>query len=143
VYGPRQRPDMAFHRFIRAALQGKPVEVFGSGAQTRDFTYVDDAVAANVAAAAYDGPGTVFNIGGGSRVSLNHVIDVIAKVTDRTVDARYGETQKGDVMHTYADISAAGAGLGYRPAVALEDGIAREAEWVDGMLRRLEGGEPR
>jgi UDP-glucose 4-epimerase len=139
VYGPRQRPDMAFHRFIRAALEGSPVDVYGSGAQTRDFTFVDDAVAANMAAAAYEGNGTVFNIGGGSRVSLNHVIDVIARVTDRTVDARYGESQKGDVMHTYADISAAAAELGYRPVVALEDGIAREAEWVDAMLTRVGG----
>ncbi|MDH4036660.1 MAG: NAD-dependent epimerase/dehydratase family protein [Candidatus Krumholzibacteria bacterium] len=139
VYGPRQRPDMAFHRFIRAALEGAPVEVYGSGAQTRDFTFVDDAVAANVAAAVYQGPAAVFNIGGGSRVTLNHVIDVIANVTGRTVDARYGESQKGDVMHTYADISAAETALGYRPTVALEDGIAREAEWVEALLRRLDG----
>ncbi|HEU4364554.1 MAG TPA: NAD-dependent epimerase/dehydratase family protein [Candidatus Krumholzibacteria bacterium] len=137
VYGPRQRPDMAFHKFIRAALDGAPSEVYGSGTQTRDFTYVDDAVAANLAAMDYDGAGTVFNIGGGSRVSLNHVIDVIGQVTGRTVDARYREEQKGDVMHTFADISAADAELGYRPAVALEAGLAREVEWVDAVYRRL------
>lgn len=139
VYGPRQRPDMAFHRFIRAALDGAPIEVYGSGAQTRDFTYVDDAVAANLAAMDYDGPVTVFNIGGGSRVALNHVIDVIAAVANRAVDARYTEEQKGDVMHTFADISAAAAELGYRPGVAMDTGIAREVAWVDAVYRRLPG----
>lgn len=137
VYGPRQRPDMAFHRFIRGALDGAPVEVYGSGTQTRDFTYVDDAVAANLAAMDYDGAGTVFNIGGGSRVSLNEAIDVIGRVTNRAVDARYTGEQKGDVMHTFADISAAGAELGYRPAVALEAGMEREVEWLDAVYRRL------
>ena len=138
VYGPRQRPDMAFHRFIRGALQGTPVEVYGAGTQTRDFTYVGDAVAANLAAMDYEGGTTVFNIGGGSRVSLSHVIDVIADATNHTVDARFTEEQKGDVMHTSADISAAGTELGYRPTVGLSEGIVREVEWVDALYRRLE-----
>jgi UDP-glucose 4-epimerase len=141
VYGPRQRPDMAFHRFLRAALTGAPAEVYGSGAQTRDFTYVADAVAANLAAAGYAGAGTVFNIGGGSRVSLNHVIDVIGTVVNRTVDVRFMDEQKGDVMHTYADISAAAAELGYQPTVGIEEGIAREAEWVDAVYRRIDARE--
>ena len=140
VYGPRQRPDMAFHLFIRAALEGKELEVYGNGEQTRDFTYVDDAVAANLAALDYRGPDAVFNIGGGSRVSLNHVIDVIGNVTGRTPDARYHDAQKGDVVHTFADISAAAAALGYRPAVALEAGIVREVEWIDARLRGSGGG---
>jgi UDP-glucose 4-epimerase len=138
VYGPRQRPDMAFHKFIRAALEGKPVDVYGSGAQTRDFTFVADAVAANIAALEYTGDTTVFNIGGGSRVTLNHVIDVIANAANRKVDARYTEAHKGDVMHTYADISAAVAELGYQPTVALEEGIEREVEWVGALYRRID-----
>ncbi len=140
VYGPRQRPDMAFHRFIRATLEGSPVEVYGSGTQTRDFTFVRDAVAANLAAMDYRGPETVFNIGGGSRVTLNHVIDVIGSVTNRTVDVRYKDAQKGDVMHTFADISAAESALGYRPSVGLEEGLAQEAEWVGAIMRRVAGG---
>jgi UDP-glucose 4-epimerase len=139
VYGPRQRPDMAFHRFIRAALTGTPAEVYGSGAQTRDFTFVTDAVAANLAAMGYDGDANVFNIGGGSRVSLNHVLDVIGDVTGRTLDLHYQNEQKGDVMHTYADISLAERELGYRPTVKLEDGLVRESEWVDALYRRVEG----
>jgi UDP-glucose 4-epimerase len=127
VYGPRQRPDMAFHRFIRAALSGEPVDVYGSGTQTRDFTFVSDAVAANLAAAEYAGAATVFNIGGGSRVTL----------TNRTLDIRYREPQKGDVMHTYADISLAARELGYAPGVGIEAGIEREVEWLDAGRRRV------
>jgi UDP-glucose 4-epimerase len=137
VYGPRQRPDMAFHRFIRAGLRGEPIEVYGSGTQTRDFTFVDDAVAANLAAAEYRGDAAVFNIGGGSRVSVNHVLDVIGGVVGRTLDVRYREAQKGDVTHTYADIALAARELGYAPRVGLEAGIQREVEWVDAALRRL------
>jgi nucleoside-diphosphate-sugar epimerase len=140
VYGPRQRPDMAFHRFLKAALTDAPVEVYGSGAQTRDFTYVDDAVAANLAAAEYEGPETVFNIGGGSRVTVNHVLDVIGRVTNRRVDVRYVEPQKGDVTHTFADISRASRELGYTPTVAVEDGLVDEMKWIDSLLRRTSGG---
>lgn len=131
VYGPRQRPDMAFHRFIRAMLQGDPIDVYGSGTQTRDFTFVSDAVAANLAAAEYGGSETVFNIGGGSRVTLNSVIDLLGRVTGKTPDARYREAQKGDVMHTLADISLATRELGYVPHTGIEEGITREVEWLD------------
>jgi len=135
VYGPRQRPDMAFHRFLRAMLQGEPIEVYGSGTQTRDFTFVTDAVAANLAAADYRGNETIFNIGGGSRVTLNTVIDLMGRVTGRTPDARFSETQKGDVMHTMADIALAARELGYAPKIGIEEGIAREAEWLDAQRR--------
>lgn len=138
VYGPRQRPDMAFHRFIRAALSGTPAEVYGSGAKTRDFTFVDDAVAANLAAMDYDGPAAVFNVAGGSRVSIDSVLDAIGRVTDRTIDVRYVGDQKGDVTHTFADISRAEAALGYRPRVALEEGIVREVEWIEHIYRQLD-----
>lgn len=136
VYGPRQRPDMAFHRFIKAGLHGEPIEVYGSGTQTRDFTFVADAVAANLAAAEYRGDAVVFNVGGGSRVSINHVLDVVGNVVGRSLDVRYQESQKGDVMHTFADISLAARELGYAPRVGIEAGIEREVEWVDAAYRR-------
>ena len=136
VYGPRQRPDMAFHRFIKAGLEGSPIEVFGAGTQTRDFTFVDDAVAANLAAMDYSGNSEVFNIGGGSRVSLNHVLDTLGRVMNRRLDVRYVETQKGDVMHTFADVALAARELGYAPKTALETGLEREAEWVESLYRR-------
>jgi UDP-glucose 4-epimerase len=138
VYGPRQRPDMAFHRFIRAALRGDPIEVYGSGTQTRDFTFVDDAVAANLAASDYAGDVVTFNVGGGSRVSVNHVLDVIGRLLGGSLDVRYQEAQKGDVMHTYADIALASRELGYAPRVGIEEGIQREVEWVEAALRRLD-----
>ena len=140
VYGPRQRPDMAFHRFIAAGLQGSPLDVYGSGTQTRDFTFVADAVAAAVAALAYDGNETVFNIGGGSRVSLNHVLDLLGKVMNRRLDVRFVEPQKGDVTHTFADVSLAQRELGYAPTTSLEEGLAREVEWVDSLYRRIGRG---
>jgi UDP-glucose 4-epimerase len=77
VYGPRQRPDMAFYRFIRAALTGQPITLYGDGEQTRDFTYVSDAVAATVAAGDRGVPGRAYNVGGGSRVTVNHVLDIL------------------------------------------------------------------
>ncbi len=78
VYGPRQRPDMAFHKFISAALDGKPLEVYGNGAQTRDFTFVSDIVAANLVAMRYEGTESVFNVGGGSRIALSAALEVLA-----------------------------------------------------------------
>ncbi len=137
VYGPRQRPDMAFHRFIKSGFEGTPIEVYGSGTQTRDFTFVGDVVAANLAAMEYAGDASVFNIGGGSRVTLNHVLDTIGVVVNRKLDVRYRETQKGDVMHTFADVSLAARELGYAPGTTLENGLAREAEWLESLGRRL------
>ena len=79
VYGPRQRPDMAFHRFISAALAGEPITLYGDGEQTRDFTFVTDAVAATIAAGDRGVPGRAYNVGGGSRVSVNQVLDIIER----------------------------------------------------------------
>jgi len=114
--------------------------VYGSGTQTRDFTFVEDAVAANLAALSYSGNETVFNIGGGSRVSLHHVLDLLGRVMNRRLDVRFVEPQKGDVTHTFADTSLAARELGYAPTTPLEDGLVREAEWVDSLYRRFGGG---
>ncbi len=134
VYGPRQRPDMGFHKFLRATLLGQPITLFGDGDQTRDFTFVADAVSANLAAAARGVPGRVYNIGGGSRVSVNDVVAMIARVTGRTPQITVDPVQKGDMRHTYADTSLARADLGYAPTVGLEEGLAAEHQWLTGIL---------
>ena len=130
VYGPRQRPDMAFNRFLRAALQGDSISVFGDGGQTRDFTFVADAVAATVAAGERGVPGRAYNIGGGSRVSLNEVLDIVERVTGKVLQINHEPAQKGDMRDTYADTSLAKADLGFRPTVSLVDGLAEEYRWL-------------
>jgi nucleoside-diphosphate-sugar epimerase len=134
VYGPRQRPDMAIHRFLRGAMTGSPIEIFGDGEQTRDFTFVSDVVAANLSAMQYGGEETVFNIGGGSRVSVGRLLDIVGRYARGEFDVRYNDAQKGDVKHTYADTSKAQAELSFEPRTALEQGIDREAEWLKTIL---------
>ena len=135
VYGPRQRPDMGFHRFLRAAIQGHPITLYGDGEQTRDFTFVSDAVSATVAAARRGVPGRVYNIGGGSRVSINEVLDLIGRVVGRRPSIDIDPAQKGDMRHTYADTSLARGDLGFSPAVDLEQGLAAEHRWLTETLR--------
>jgi UDP-glucose 4-epimerase len=130
VYGPRQRPDMGFHKFLRATLTGEPISVFGDGEQTRDFTFVHDAVSATIAAGRIGVPGRVYNIGGGSRVSVNDVLDIIGRVSGRTPIVRVDAAQKGDMRHTYADTSLARADLKFAPSVTLEQGLAAEYQWL-------------
>lgn len=130
VYGPRQRPDMAFHRFLKAARDGQPIAVYGDGGQTRDFTFVADAVSATVAAGERGAPGRAYNIGGGSRVSLNEVLDLVGRVTGRSLRIDRGPAQKGDMRDTYADTSLARAELGFQPTVALADGLSEEYRWL-------------
>ena len=130
VYGPRQRPDMAFNRFLRAIQSGQSITVYGDGKQTRDFTYVADAVTATIAAADRGTPGDVYNIGGGSRVSMNHVLELLAACTGRTPAVTHEPAQKGDVRDTYADTSSAHEHLGFVPHVGLEDGIRAEHDWL-------------
>ena len=130
VYGPRQRPDMAFNRFIRAALKGEPITLYGDGEQTRDFTFVTDAVAATIAAGERGVPGRAYNVGGGSRVSVNHVLDIVARLAGRPLDIRREGSQKGDMRDTCADTSRARADLGFAPRVSLEDGLEAEYRWL-------------
>jgi nucleoside-diphosphate-sugar epimerase len=134
VYGPRQRPDMGFHKFLRAAILDQPITVYGDGEQTRDFTFVHDAVAANVAAAVRGIPGRVYNIGGGSRVSINEVLEMIGRVAGRRPKITVDPAQKGDMRHTYADTSLAHADLGFVPRVGLEEGLAAEYGWLTEIL---------
>jgi nucleoside-diphosphate-sugar epimerase len=130
VYGPRQRPDMAFNRFLKAARRGDPIAVFGDGGQTRDFTFVTDAVAGTIAAGERGVPGRAYNLGGGSRVSLNEVLDIIGRVTGQPLHIERGPAQKGDVRDTYADTALARADLGFQPTVSLADGLAEEYRWL-------------
>jgi UDP-glucuronate 4-epimerase len=131
VYGPRQRPDMAFRRFCEAAIDGRPIEIFGHGRQTRDFTFVADIVAATRAAAGADGiAGEVFNVGGGARVSLSSTLERLSAVAGRPLDVRRCPREDGDVLHTGADISGARARLGFEPSTSLDDGLAAEFEWA-------------
>ena len=134
VYGPRQRPDMGFHKFLRAARRGEPITVYGDGEQTRDFTFVQDAVSATIAAATRGTPGRVYNIGGGSRVSINDAFEIIGRVSGRRLQLIVDPAQKGDMRHTYADTSLARAELGFVPSVDLEKGLAAEYEWLSGIL---------
>jgi UDP-glucose 4-epimerase len=130
VYGPRQRPDMAFHRFLKAARDGAPLTLYGDGLQTRDFTFVDDILAATRAAAESGRPGAAYNVGGGERVALNDVIDLIGQVTGRPLQVEREDAQKGDMRDTFADTEAARRDLGFRPTVALREGLAQEWQWL-------------
>jgi UDP-glucose 4-epimerase len=130
VYGPRQRPDMAFHRFFRSAHRGDPISVYGDGEQTRDFTFVADAVAATVAAGRRGTPGAVYNIGGGSRVSVNRVLDIVSALSGRPLNLRREAPQKGDMRDTFADTAKARADLGFAPSVTLEQGLEAEYRWL-------------
>jgi nucleoside-diphosphate-sugar epimerase len=131
VYGPRQRPDMGFHRFFTAVLADRPVVQFGDGLQTRDFTFVADAVSATAAAAVRGAPGGVYNIGGGSRVTLREVFEMIGRVTGRPLRIDHQPEQKGDMRDTYAETSRARADLGFAPSVSLEEGLREMFAWME------------
>jgi UDP-glucuronate 4-epimerase len=126
IYGPRQRPDMAFNRFIGAALDGGAIKIFGDGEQVREFTYVGDCVEATYAAASGGESGAVYNIAGGSETTVNAVIDVIGELTGKPPRVEYLEPMPGDARRTGADTSRARADLGYEPAVDLRDGLTRQ-----------------
>lgn len=130
VYGPRQRPDMAFHRLLRSASTGERFPLYGDGKQTRDFTFVADAVAATIAASRKGKPGAVYNIGGGSRVSMLEVIETIEDITGTKIAIDSRPVQKGDMRDTYADTAAARRDLGYAPSTTLRQGLAKEWEWI-------------
>ncbi len=136
VYGPRQRPDMAFHRFVRAILGGGEIEIYGNGEQTRDFTFISDAVSGNMLAMKSNAQGEIFNVGGGSRVSVNEVLDIIQNIAGKAAKIVYRDVQKGDVRHTLADTNKAKKHLGYIPEVDLKTGLKEEWKWLK-QLRDL------
>ena len=142
VYGPRQRPDMAFRKYIEAALDGRTFEVYGDGGQTRDFTYVGDAVRSNLLAVACERPWEVFNTGGGSRVVFSEALDMLQDILRERVPGleatvTYTETARGDVRDTFADRAHVETTIGYRPTVEFAEGLAREVDWA--IARRQQG----
>jgi UDP-glucose 4-epimerase len=131
---------MAFHKFIRACLLDEHVHVYGSGNQTRDFTYVDDVVAANIAAGASRAVGVAFNIGGGSQVSINSVIDMLGSLLGRRLQVEHMPVEYGDVRDTSADTFSARKVLGFLPKVDLASGLEAEVHWVEQLFKARAGG---
>jgi len=129
VYGPRQRPDMGFHRFFEAARRGIPVTVYGDGRQTRDFTYVDDAISATMASLTRPVPEFAYNVGGGHRVTLNAVLDAMERLVGRAIERKHIEPQPGDPRDTASDTRLARRDLGYEPSTSIEEGLKRQWEW--------------
>jgi nucleoside-diphosphate-sugar epimerase len=135
VYGPRQRPDMAFHRFLRLLLDDQPIPIYGDGHQTRDFTFIDDIVEANILASQTLLAGEVFNIGGGTTVTLHEAISVCEEVSGKHAQLDIQPVEKGDVRQTLADVSRATQYLSYRPRVRLHEGLGAEWRWVQQLYR--------
>lgn len=129
VYGPRQRPDMAINKFFRALLSKKTIEIYGDGTQTRDFTYVEDVINATIAAGLSEVNGEAFNIGGGSRISINDLISLIKEITGNPVSVKHTNKQKGDVIDTLADISKAQKILGWNIQTNIRNGLQEYAQW--------------
>ncbi|MFV9630786.1 MAG: NAD-dependent epimerase/dehydratase family protein [Methanosarcinales archaeon] len=130
VYGPRQRPDMGINKFVHAVLNEDRIEVYGDGNQTRDFTFISDVVEANLLAAYSDVIGEYFNIGGGSRISVNDLLKLIGKVVGKDIHTKYIEMQKGDVQHTFADVTKAEKMIGYKSVIGIEQGIIKYVDSI-------------
>jgi len=129
VYGPRQRPDMAFCRSMEALVDHEEIEIFGDGEQTREFTYVGDAVDGTVKAASADVVGQIINLGGGSRVTVNRVLDTLEDISRINVRRQYLPAAPGDPRHTGASINLARERLGWEPSVSLREGLANQWRW--------------
>ncbi|WP_020579391.1 NAD-dependent epimerase/dehydratase family protein [Actinopolymorpha alba] len=130
VYGPRQRPDMAFHRFIEAALGRTEIQLYGDGEQVRDFTHVDDVVRANLLATEVDlPPATVLNVAGGTRTTVNGVLALLTQIAEEPLQVTRTPEQAGDVSETWATCEQAERLLGWIPSVGLAEGLASQVEW--------------
>jgi len=134
VYGPRQRPDMFFRRVCEALLDGGTFEIFGTGEQSRSFTYVGDTVTATMLAMEQADRGALFNVGGGEEATMLEAIALLERLSGLTLDVRHVGTAKGDVSRTSADVSRIGTALGWRPETSLEDGLARMWSWASARV---------
>ncbi|OLE97604.1 MAG: UDP-glucose 4-epimerase, partial [Cyanobacteria bacterium 13_1_20CM_4_61_6] len=141
VYGPRQRPDMAFWRFMEALVEDQEIEIFGDGEQTREFTYVSDAVDGTVKAASADVVGQIINLGGGSRVTVNRVLDTLEDISRIKVKRRQLPAAPGDPRHTGASINLAREKLGWEPRVSLREGLTRQWEWFQASRESTRASE--
>jgi UDP-glucuronate 4-epimerase len=137
AFGPRQRPDMAFTRFLTRALAGQPVRILGDGSQVRDFTFVDDVVEGTIAAARRGASGAVYNIGGGTQVRLLDALTKIESLLDLPIEVEHLPDARGDVRRTCSDPRRAARDLGFTPRVSLDEGLARQAEWALARSRPL------
>lgn len=133
VYGPRQRPDMAFHKFIKSILHDKPITIYGDGTQKRDFTYIDDIIDANLSAMLYGNLGEIYNIGGGHVEIVNDVLNLLSDLAGKKGNIIYTEKQHGDVHRTSANIQKAKQDLGYSPKYNLRRGLTNEIEWIHSL----------
>jgi nucleoside-diphosphate-sugar epimerase len=138
VYGPRQRPDMGYCRFVRALLAGEPITVFGDGMQVRGNTYIDDCVAATVAAVEAL-PGEVYNVGGGEAVTVRDVLHKLEAITGRKAAVRREPPRAGDQRYTFADTGKLARHLGWRPQVGLDEGLARQVQWQKERMEKERG----
>ncbi|HKS35541.1 MAG TPA: GDP-mannose 4,6-dehydratase, partial [Verrucomicrobiae bacterium] len=129
VYGPRQRPDLAIHKFARLIAAGKPIPVFGDGSAARDYTYVTDTVDGVIACTRKEFGYEIFNLGESQTVSLSRLIELLEKNLGRKAIIDRQPLQAGDVPITYADIARARKHLGYNPQIGIEEGIPRFVEW--------------
>ena len=129
VYGPRQRPDMGFHRFLEAVADHRPLEIYGDGRQSRDFTYVEDVLDAAETAGERGRPGSVYNVGSDRPISVLDALEIVRQVTGLPVRVEFRPPVAGDVPHTASDITRAREELGYAPRVPLEQGLAAQWKW--------------
>jgi nucleoside-diphosphate-sugar epimerase len=143
VYGPRQRPDMGYHRFIRALLCGEPVVVYGDGHQVRGNTYISDCVAATIASL-QAGVGEIYNLGGGEAASVWDILRKLEAISGRSVKVRQEPDRPGDQRYTIADTTKLRRHLGWEPRVGLDEGLAHQLSWQSTLSdRRVNGAPPR
>jgi len=130
VYGPRQRPDLAIHKFAKLIEQDKPIPVYGNGTMMRDFTYIDDIINGTVAAMQKCNGVNIYNLGESRPIIVNDLITEIEKALGKKAIKEYLPPQPGDVERTYADVTKAVRELGYSPTTTIEEGLARFVEWL-------------
>ncbi len=135
VYGPRQRPDMAIHKFARLMLAGKPIPFYGDGLSRRDYTYIDDIIQGVAAATEWEGRFEIVNLGESRTVELRELVELLEKALGRKAERQNLPDMPGDVPATWADISKAKQLLGYRPCVSIEKGLERFAVWLKGRTK--------
>lgn len=143
IYGPRQRPDMAYHKFIDALLRGRPITIEGDGEQTRGNTFIDDCVTGTLLALEKGHAGEAYNLGGGEPISLNGAIGLIEAIVGRRFERRQAPPRRGDQRHTLADIGKARRHLGYDPSTPPEAGLRAQIAWQQDLLSDPRGPAPR
>lgn len=137
VYGPRQRPDMAFTAMLEALVRGESFRLFGDGSAARSFTYVGDAVGATIAAMERGRRGEIYNVGGGEEATMNETVALVEEISGRTLGVERVEAAAGDVKRTKADVSKAAAELGWTPATTLRQGLQAQWEWAAAPERNI------